>query len=81
MRPVPFVVIENKSIVPIICGTFCFDLPKQELTKWVALHEAVEEGADLIGTPDKFALNGREYVLIPFDALQGLSDCAARVVH
>ena len=47
-----------------------FNPPKQESSKRIPLHQAVEQPADLFGLPDKFPLNCRQHVVVLADRIE-----------
>ena len=55
--------------------------PEHEFTEPIALHQAVEQVADLFGLPDELALDRWQYEFVRGDTAQSILDCATLLVH
>ena len=81
MRFVSLMVIENKIVKLEPVAIFWPDLPVEEGTDRITLHEAVEEPANLARSPDELTLDGRQHELMLVDCIKGFSDGAAGLVQ
>ena len=73
-------VIQNKVVIFELTAVFRLDLPIQECTERVALHEAVKQTANLTSPPYKFALDSGQYKFVTLNLVKGFFDGSSGLI-
>lgn len=74
-------VVENEVEESEVAAVFWPDTPVQEGSERIALHDAVEEPADLAAPPDELALDCRQHKIAALNRVKGLLDRAMDLIH
>lgn len=67
---ITLVVIANEVEESVLATVLWFDSPVEKRSKWVPLHEAVEQVADLLRAPDKLTLYRWQHQVMTMDFFQ-----------
>ena len=78
---VPRVVVEDEVVELELAAVLGTNLPVQERPEGIALHQAVEQSANLLRAPHEFALDGREHQIMAMDLVERLLDGVTGLVH
>ena len=81
MSIITLMVIEHEVVEFELATVLPVDLPIEERSEWESSHQAVEESAYLLWTPDELTLNRGEYEATLVDLFEGLLNRVTSLVH
>ena len=81
MGIVALVIVENEIKKREVAAILASDTPEEESAERVALHEAVEQSANLPTSPDELALDGGQHKLVAVDSIESFLYGVAGLIH
>ena len=78
---VALVVLTDEVIPAVFAGILWRHPPEHEFAERIALHQAIEQIANLFGLPNELALDRWQNVFVRGDTVQGILNRATLLVH